>query len=263
MRLDSWVTGRLVVRVGIVLSMLIAGGAGWWLLASQGSGRSTVGVQVSAGATAGTGATVASESSGTHETEPLTAASGQALLPLSQAQENLELNANAESDAKGDTGSSVPVAEGSASGGSYTWHDGDRALMVREEPDLVVMDGAVVSRDGIAPQGDGGLVGQSDDGVGRPGTALPVFRSDEGELMALPGGVVLVLDPDWDGAAVNAFFERNGIAAGRLTALDYVTNGFFVETEPGFVSLDLANAFAGQAGVELSSPNWWKEAVTE
>ena len=34
------------------------------------------------------------------------------------------------------------------------------------------------------------------------------------------------------------------------------------ETEPGFASLDLANAPAGQPGVELSSPNWWRAHTT-
>ena len=41
-----------------------------------------------------------------------------------------------------------------------------------------------------------------------------------------------------------------------MSSLDYLTNGFFVETDPGFASLDLAKALAGQVGVELSSPNW-------
>ena len=47
----------------------------------------------------------------------------------------------------------------------------------------------------------------------------------------------------------------------RVSELDYVTNGFFVETEPGFPSLDLANALAAQDGVETSSPNWGREVT--
>ena len=151
------------------------------------------------------------------------------------------------------------------SGESYTWHDGDRALVVRLQPELVVLDGDVVSRDDIVPVGDevDGVAAASGDSVVESGQDMPVFRSDEGELMALPGGVSLVLDPGWDDAAVDAFFGRNGIVASRATALDYVTNGFFVETEPGLASLNLANALVGQAGVELSSPNWWIQTVTD
>ena len=47
----------------------------------------------------------------------------------------------------------------------------------------------------------------------------------------------------------------------RVSELDYVANGFFVETEPGFPSLDLANALAAQDGVEISSPNWGREVT--
>ena len=47
----------------------------------------------------------------------------------------------------------------------------------------------------------------------------------------------------------------------RVSELDYVANGFFVETEPGFPSLDLANALAVQDGVEVSSPNWAREVT--
>ena len=45
----------------------------------------------------------------------------------------------------------------------------------------------------------------------------------------------------------------------RTSELDFLDNGFFVETEPGFPSLELANTLAGQDGVILSSPNWARE----
>ena len=86
-----------------------------------------------------------------------------------------------------------------------------------------------------------------------------MFLSESGELMTLPGGIVVVLDPEWDADEAAAFFTGNGIAVSRVSSLDYLTNGFFVQTDPGFASLDLANALAGQVGVELSSPNWWRE----
>ena len=43
---------------------------------------------------------------------------------------------------------------------------------------------------------------------------------------------------------------------------DTVPNGFVVATEPGFAALELANALAGEDGVVLSSPNWWREHTT-
>ena len=80
--------------------------------------------------------------------------------------------------------------------------------------------------------------------------------------MTLPGGVLLALDPEWDGAMVNGFFARNNISKTRISELDYIPNGFFVRTKPGFPSLELANALAAQKGVLVSSPNWWREVGT-
>ena len=144
---------------------------------------------------------------------------------------------------------------------SYTWHDGDRTLTVWLEPDLALRpDGDGITSDDIVST-EGQL--QSTVTVDGYLRDLPVFRSDEGRLMALPGGVSLVLDPSLDASAVATFFEFNGIAAGRTTALDYVTNGYFIETEPGFASLLLANDLAVQSNVVLSSPNWWSEVDLE
>ena len=46
----------------------------------------------------------------------------------------------------------------------------------------------------------------------------------------------------------------------RVSELDYVASGFFVETEPGFPSLDLANAQAAQDGVENLQPQLGKRS---
>ena len=81
--------------------------------------------------------------------------------------------------------------------------------------------------------------------------------------MTLPGGVLLALNPAWSKAETDAFFADNDIKLSRVSELGFVANGFFVETDPGFPSLNLANALAGQDGVELSSPNWWTEASRE
>ena len=91
----------------------------------------------------------------------------------------------------------------------------------------------------------------------RGGDAGLVFRSESsGELMTLPGGVLLVLDPSWVASDADGFFSRNGIAPVRVTELDLAENAYFVKTEPGFPSLRLANALAVQEGVQISSPNW-------
>ena len=106
----------------------------------------------------------------------------------------------------------------------------------------------------------GANVVRSADGQSKSVT-LPVFRSESGALMTLPGGVLLVLSSEWSQAKTNAFFSNNGIKMDRVSELDFAVNGFFVETGPGFPSLDLANALAAQEGVEISSPNWGREAT--
>ena len=123
--------------------------------------------------------------------------------------------------------------------GVYTWRDGDRVMRVRLEPDE-------------DPQRYGGGEGE------------PVFRSDSGGgVMTLPGGVLLVLDPSWTGSEVKRFFSGNGIKASRVTELGFAENAYFVETEPGFPSLQLANTLAGEEGVVISSPNWTTEVTTD
>ena len=77
--------------------------------------------------------------------------------------------------------------------------------------------------------------------AGRGTDAGPVFRSESGGgLMTLPGGILLALDPEWDRDAVEGFFSRIGISKDRTSELGFLANGFLVETEPGFPSLELA-----------------------
>lgn len=257
------------IGVGAALSFLVVG-AGWWQSrALERNGQVEGGGSV--WAAAATVPVAGAEPAGVPELEPLFAADGLSEMAVSQKAGDgvaRQAEGEVEPDAVEQVENEVPVstAPTAPSGESYTWQDGDRALVVRLEPDLVLSeDGDVVSRDDVASGSEQAYIqgAQGDHDAAGSGEGQLVFRSEEGELMALPGGVVLVLDPGWDTAAVDGFFERNGIAATRATALDYVTNGFLIETEPGFASLDLANALAGQGGVVLSSPNWWKDTVVE
>ena len=140
----------------------------------------------------------------------------------------------------------------------YTWEDGDRTLTVTLQADLVLEKSGGGVAKGLLAETPSGSVVRSADAQGR-NTGLPVFRSSSGTLMTLPGGVLLLLDPDWSESRVNQFFADNGIALGDVSALGWIGNGYLIETAPGFPSLTLANALAGQEGVEISSPNWWQE----
>ena len=147
----------------------------------------------------------------------------------------------------------------SAQGEVYTWQDGDRTMRAVLQEDLAVQDGSATASNDVVVAGKGSnsiVRKQYKEG----GEDNPVFRSESGGgLMTLPGGVMLALDSEWDQAAVDKFFAANDIPADQVTPLEFLDNGFFVETEPGFPSLELANSLAAQEGVVVSSPNWWRE----
>ena len=151
-------------------------------------------------------------------------------------------------------------SDGSTNQGEiYTYQDGDRTMRVVMQGDLVLKrNSAVTSDDRVVMLGPGQSIVKSADG-GRQG-GLPVFRSESGGgLMTLPGGVLLALDPEWEQFQVENFFSDNGISPERVSELGFMRNGFLVETEAGFPSLELANSLASQDGVDISTPNWWNE----
>ena len=144
-------------------------------------------------------------------------------------------------------------------GESYTWEDGDRTLTVLLEDDLVVQKTSeVTATDVVVVKGavDSIVKKQASHGS----DTSPVFKSESGgELMTLPGGVLLALDPDWDETQVADFFAGNGISKDQISEMTFIENGYVVDTDSGFPSLDLANDLASQDGVLISSPNWSRE----
>ena len=148
-------------------------------------------------------------------------------------------------------------------GSVFTYKDGDRTFRVVLQDDMVVQEAAAVaSDDEVIVKGAGESIVRKQEKHGQD--AQPVFRSEwGGGLMTLPGGVLLVLDSTWDNAKVQSFYSENGISPERISELDFIPNGYFVETEPGFPSLEMANALAEQGGVVVSSPNWWREVEAQ
>ncbi len=148
-------------------------------------------------------------------------------------------------------------------GETYTWEDGDRTLTVLLQDDLVVQKTSeVTTADVVVSKGVVDSIVEKQTSHGSD--AGPVFKSESGgELMTLPGGVLLALDPTWNETQVEDFFSENGISADQVSDLDFIENGFVIETESGFPSLDLANEIASQDGVLISSPNWSREVETK
>ena len=138
-------------------------------------------------------------------------------------------------------------------GPEYTWQDGDDTRTVRLQTSLTV---APRSDD---DDGRARVVPRSEQGP--DAESLPVFRSESGALMTLPGGILLLLDPAWGEARIDQFFADHKISRDRVSEREFGENAFFVGTAPGFPALELANALAGQPGVLVSSPNWKREAT--
>lgn len=150
-----------------------------------------------------------------------------------------------------------------AQGQAYTWEDGDRTLTVLLQEDLTVeKTSEIETSDVVLVRGAvDSIIERQDRHEADEG---PVFKSESGGgLMTLPGGVLLALDPDWGQAEVDRFFEYNGISASKVSELGFIENGFLVETDSGFPSLDLANELASEHGVLISSPNWSREVETK
>ena len=138
----------------------------------------------------------------------------------------------------------------------YTWQDGDVTRRVW----LVAPQGARAGVD-IAVR-DPSFQFAGDSALEIDGAELEFHSEAGGGAMSLPGGVLLVLDPGWTEDEVAAFFADNGISESRLSGLAALPNAFFVETDAGLPSLNLANALASQEGVVVSSPNWLRETTT-
>ena len=174
--------------------------------------------------------------------------------PIGGGEQELKASVNQQSE---------PTTKGSGGGteqSEYTWQDGDRTLTVLLQSDLVIDEDASI-KDAMADAPGGAIVKSA--GTKSEDKGLPVFKSQSGALMTLPGGVLLVLEPDWSQADTNAFFSSNSIKQDKVEELDYINNGYFIETDPGFSSLDLANSLATKEGVIVSSPNWWTEVTVK
>ena len=176
------------------------------------------------------------------------------------ADSNTDADTNADTNTDADTNiapaTKADSKETSEEGQLYVWYDGDRTRRVRLQSDLTVQTGS----DG---QGDEIVARSAVTGTQAQGQALPVFRSESsGKLMTLPGGVLVVFDPELDDAQISKFLTEQGISKGRVSPM-LLHNAFEIATEPGFPALELANQLATSAKSLVASPNWATDPVTK
>lgn len=170
----------------------------------------------------------------------------------------------------------------SASMRSYVWYDGDSPRRVWLDPQVVAVfedpDGsASQSVRSIAPQAqqlpsrtpglrlwrlpqNGSSTVRSLQALEPDARVSPVLRdspSARGSMRALPGGVIVYLDPDLSGEQASAWLQQQNLQLQRQ--LFAGQNVFLVETAAGLPALELANQLRQQPGVVAAMPDWWQE----
>ncbi len=91
----------------------------------------------------------------------------------------------------------------------------------------------------------------------------PIFYDSPapgGRMRALPGNVIVTLDPNFTPAQVDAWTKQNGVEIVRILA--FAQNTLLIRTEAGLAALDVAKRLRGAAGVVSVSPEWWQEVST-
>ncbi len=166
----------------------------------------------------------------------------------------------------------------------YTWYDGQREQTVWLNPRLIAefnapAESASAVRTAhpgaeIVPRGRGATriwrVGSNADTAlaavrtAQPGSAVsPVFHDspdESGRLRALPGGVVVYLNPAWNETEVKQWAAGRSLEITRK--LDIAPNVYLIKTAAGLAALETANTLHKSGEVVAAMPDWWQEVAT-
>lgn len=81
--------------------------------------------------------------------------------------------------------------------------------------------------------------------------------SETSRKRALPGNIIVHLDPDWDPQRVKAWFKEQSLEV--VKPLNIGPNIFIVKTGAGLESLEKANELYTSRKVIAAYPDWWQE----
>lgn len=84
--------------------------------------------------------------------------------------------------------------------------------------------------------------------------------SSTGRMRALPGNVIVYLDPQWDETAVSHWLSSHKLEI--VKKLEIGPNIYVIKTGPGLEALATANALYRSGEVKAAFPDWWQEVVT-
>jgi hypothetical protein len=81
-----------------------------------------------------------------------------------------------------------------------------------------------------------------------------------GPMRALPGNIIVYLDPQWNEAAVNNWLNTRRLEI--VKKLKIGPNIYVIKTGSGLEALETANALARSGEVKAAFPDWWQEVAT-
>lgn len=91
------------------------------------------------------------------------------------------------------------------------------------------------------------------------GNYSPVFGAEQGQMRALPGGVVVRLVPALKGAKAEEWFRAKSLSAKPLSGLP---DTYLVATPAGLAALELSKQLDASPDVVKAEPNWWQAYST-
>ncbi|MEE8379670.1 MAG: hypothetical protein V3R49_04795 [Gammaproteobacteria bacterium] len=182
---------------------------------------------------------------------------------------------------KGDDSKSLIVQQ------SYTWYDGDRERTVWLNSQLVaefnphaesrdILKEAYSSAEEVLSQRASIRIWKMGNNVTAKSAIQnlksssvgsqysPVLHdgaSASGGMRALPGNIIVHLNPSWDKSLVELWLKNNNLEVVRL--LNIGPNILVIKSGAGLVSLDAANKLYESGEVVAAYPDWWKEVVTK
>lgn len=167
---------------------------------------------------------------------------------------------------------------------TYTWYNGSRAKTIWLNPDLIA-------------EFNGNVKQQANNALANSATPVPGKRasirlwrlkqgktskqqmkqlqnnlpnakvspvlhdgpSSSGRKRALPGNIIVHLDPGWNSQQVKTWLQSNKLEV--VKRLNIGPNIYVIKTGPGLEALEKANAIYQSGEVVAAYPDWWQEVV--
>lgn len=147
---------------------------------------------------------------------------------------------------------------------AYQWYDNGKPRQLELDDTLVVEFGDRQESSGLPRLQQNGvrMWDKSDPAAARAkaaGAWSPLLRdATTGNERALPGNVIVRLNPNWSNAQVQSWLAEQGVK--EVGRLPIGNNVLIVLSPPGLAALALANKLQESGTVIASQPNWWQKA---